>query len=116
MNQRNYSCGTSFLDLLFNMLLAFVALFVLSFALIQTQSNKNNNNAEVKAEFLVTVTWSGEIDADVDTYVEDPLGNLVFFRAREVQLMNLERDDVGFANDVIQTSSGPVKYKENIES
>ena len=31
--RKNYSCNTSFLDLLFNMLLAFACLFVLAFAL-----------------------------------------------------------------------------------
>jgi len=38
---------------------------------------------------------------DIDTWVQDPGGNLVWFRAREAGLMHLDRDDRGLANDTI---------------
>ena len=66
--RKNYSCNTSFLDLLFNMLLAFACLFVLAFALI----NQNKKTPDVKASYLITFTWPKELDNDVDAYVEDP--------------------------------------------
>lgn len=109
--RKNYSCNTSFLDLLFNMLLAFTALFVLAFALI----NQNKKMPEVKGSYILTITWGEEFDDDVDTYVEDPEGKLVYFQRREDGLMHLDRDDLGKRNDTVTTQFGQIVYKENRE-
>ena len=114
-NRKNYSCNTSFLDLLFNMLLAFTALFVLAFAMINQNKDISKSSVEVKAEFIITMSWPDDMDNDIDLYIEDPLGNLVFFRSREVGLMHLDRDDLGFKNDTVDTPQGPVKYPYNRE-
>jgi len=112
MNFRNhYSCNTSFLDLLFNMLLAFACLFVLAFALI----NQNKKTPETKASYLITFTWPKELDNDIDAYVEDPDGKLVCFVRREDGLMHLDRDDLGHKNDTIDTKFGKITYNENKE-
>lgn len=113
--KQHYSCNTSFLDLLFNMLLAFTALFVLSFALINQNKDISKSSVEVKAEFMITMSWPDDMDNDIDIYVEDPLENLVFFRSREVGLMHLDRDDLGFKNDTVDTPQGPMKYPYNRE-
>jgi hypothetical protein len=113
MRHKKYDSGTSFLDLLFNSLLGFVAMTVLAFSLMNV--NKQNKNMESKAEFIITVTWPKELDYDVDTYVEDPEGHLVCFRRREDGLMHLDRDDLGKRNDKIQTPYGVVEYNENKE-
>jgi hypothetical protein len=113
MKKRTYHTNLAFLDLLFNTLLCFAALFTLSFVLINP-SNKTANT-ESKAEFIITVTWPHEHDNDVDTYVEDPNGHLVSFQRREDGLMHLDRDDLGHRNDTIMTLDGPVTYKENRE-
>jgi len=109
--RKNYSCNTSFLDLLFNMLLAFTCLFILSFALI----NQNKKTPESKASYLITFVWAKELDNDVDAYVEDPEGNLVCFGRREDGLMHLDRDDLGLRNDTVQTKFGTIVYSENKE-
>lgn len=109
--KRLYSCNTSFLDLLFNMLLAFTALFVLAFA----SMNQNKKMPESKGSYIVTVTWPQEFNDDIDTYVEDPEGKLVFFGRREDGLMHLDRDDLGHSNDKVKTQFGVVEYKENRE-
>ena len=111
--KHNYHSSLSFLDLLFNTLLCFAALFVLSFIMINP--SKNEKNVDSKAEYIITVTWDKELDTDVDTYVEDPAGNLVAFMRREEGLMHLERDDLGKRNDIVQTHLGPVEYNENRE-
>ena len=54
-----------------------------------------------KAEFIISVSWPDLNPNDVDTWVQDPGGNLVWFRAREAGLMHLDRDDRGLTNDVI---------------
>jgi hypothetical protein len=91
--KRNYHTSLSFLDLLFNTVLCFAALFALSFILINP--SREDKNVEVKAEFIITVTWPNDLNNDVDTYVEDPQGRLVAFMRREEGLMHLDRDDVG---------------------
>ena len=110
---RHYHAHLSFLDLLFNTLLCFAALFMLSFMLINP--SKNENNVKSKADFIITVTWPAEVDNDVDTYVRDPQGNLVAFMRREEGLMHLDRDDLGKRNYTIQTPLGPVTHPENKE-
>ena len=114
-NKKLYSCNTSFLDLLFNMLLAFTALFVLAFAMINQNKDISKSSVEVKAEFIVTMSWPDDMDNDIDLYIEDPNGNLVFFRSRESGLMHLDRDDLGFKNDIVETPQGIVKYPYNRE-
>ena len=111
--KRNSHTDLAFLDLLFNTLLCFAALFALSFILVNP--SKQNKNVEAKADFIITVTWPADMDDDVDTYVEDPAGNLVAFMRREQGLMHLDRDDVGFRSDRIETAAGIVEFKENRE-
>lgn len=112
-SHKDYGCNTSFLDLLFNMLLAFVAMFILSFAMINI--TKTNKNFESKAEFIITITWPNDFDDDIDVYLQDPDKHLVMFKRKEDGLMHLDRDDLGFTNDVIETINGPIKYDENRE-
>lgn len=109
--RKHYSCNTSFLDLLFNMLLAFACLFVLAFALM----NQNKKTPDTKAAYLITFTWPKELDNDVDAYVEDPDGKLVCFVRREDGLMHLDRDDLGHRNDTVETKFGTITYNENKE-
>ena len=52
---------------------------------------------------------------DIDTWVQDPAGNLVWFRAREAGLMHLDRDDRGLTNDVIVVNGKQVVNPLNQE-
>jgi len=97
------------------MLLAFTALFVLAFSMVNENKDRSKSNVEVKAEYIITMIWPDDMDNDIDIYVEDPLGNLCFFRRREEGLMHLDRDDLGFKNDTVETPSGKIKYPYNRE-
>ena len=85
-----------FSDLLFNTLLAFVMLFAI--ALIAMNPKAKTGVIDAKAEFIITVTWPDMNPNDIDTWVQDPGGNLVWFRQREAGLMYLDRDDRGEGN------------------
>jgi hypothetical protein len=111
--KRNYHTNLAFLDVLFNTLLCFAALFALSFILINP--SRAEKNVEMKAEFVIMVTWPQELDDDVDVYLEDPVGHLVAFMRREDGLMHLDRDDLGSRNDFINTPAGRVEYPQNRE-
>lgn len=88
-----------FSDLLFNTLLIFVMLFAV--ALIAMNPKAKTGVIDAKAEFIITVTWPDMDPNDIDTWVQDPAGNLVWFRAREGGMMHLDRDDRGLSNDTI---------------
>jgi hypothetical protein len=106
MNKEQYGPGIAMTDLATNLLGVFICLFMLSFLMMSKKIEEKNNKVESKAEFLITITWEKNSTNDVDTYVEDPLGNLVFFRAREKGLLHLDRDDLGTSNDKVQLSDG----------
>lgn len=111
--RRSSSIGVGFTDLLFNALLGFVVMFVLAFLMINPVAR--TGAVDAKAEFLVTLSWPDGRSEDVDLYVEDPAGNLVWFRTREAGLMHLDRDDLGRSNDVIRVGGREIVNPLNQE-
>lgn len=99
LRQRRHDEIDPFSDLLFNTLLAFVMLFAI--ALIAMNPKAKTGVIDAKAEFIITVTWPDMDPNDVDTWVEDPGGNRVWFRSREAGMMHLDRDDRGLSNDTL---------------
>lgn len=97
LRKRRFDEIDPFSDLLFNTLLIFVLLFAV--ALIAMNPKARTGVIDAKAEFIVTVTWPDLNPNDIDTWVQDPGGNLVWFRQREAGLMHLDRDDRGVSND-----------------
>lgn len=77
-----------FLDVLFCMLLVF-------FVLINP-----DEAAELPppAEYVIHMDW-GEGAADIDMYVEEPGGHIVWFGAKNSTNANLDRDDLGTRGD-----------------
>ncbi|RJQ71439.1 MAG: hypothetical protein C4519_19530 [Desulfobacteraceae bacterium] len=111
---RRYYSNTAFLDLLFNALIGFVMLFMLAFLSITSKAEKGD--IKTKAEFIITVTWNEESKDDVDTYLEDPLGNVLNFQRKDIGLAHLDRDDIGQMNDRITLPDGSIiQVKENQE-
>lgn len=102
-----------FTDLLFNALLGFVVMFVIAFLLINPVAE--TGAVDNKAEFLITLTWPDGRREDVDLYVADPEGRLVWFRRREAGLMHLDRDDLGLGNDTIEVSGKRIVNPVNQE-
>ena len=88
-----------FSALLFNSLKAITFMFFISFAMINKPAD--SGKVDPKAEMLITVTWPDSNPDDVDTYVEDPAGNVVWYNQREAGLMHMDRDDRGMFKDVI---------------
>ena len=112
--RRIYYNNTSFLDLLFNTLVGFVFLFIIAFLLINPSIKKAD--IKTKAEFVITVTWSDHSQDDVDTWLQDPVGNVLHFRQRDVGLAHLDRDDLGKLNDTIVLEDGRrIEYPHNQE-
>ena len=89
-----------FYDMLFNMLIAFVFCFIVALLAMNPKALKTGD-IPAKAEFIINVSWPDMDPNDLDTWVQDPAGELVWFRAREAGLMHLDRDDRGLTNDVV---------------
>lgn len=89
----------AFTDILFNALLGFAFMFFIAFVLINPTAESGKIDAD--AEILITATWPDSHPDDIDTYVEDPAGNIVWYHTREAGLMHLDRDDRGVYRDTI---------------
>lgn len=113
--RRDYGSPTAFFDLIFNILCCFVVLFSITF-LLMSKKIEEDRKIRATAEFVISTVWAKGSDNDIDTYVEDPLGNLVFFKRREEGLMHLDRDDLGRRSDTIKTADGQIfQVPENRE-
>jgi hypothetical protein len=102
-----------FSALLFNSLKAITFMFFISFAMINKPAD--SGKVDPKAEMLITVSWPDNNPDDVDTYVEDPAGNVVWYNQREAGLMHLDRDDRGMFKDVILFNDKEVSNPLNQE-
>jgi hypothetical protein len=66
-------------------------------------------------QYAVAVGWPADENDDVDTYVQDPAGNIVWFGDSDVGLMHLEHDDLGRTSDVLQHGQDVAVVKDNEE-
>ena len=106
MNNEKYKSTIGFTDLLFNILVGFAFLFIIAFLLIKPEAKKHD--FERRAEFVVVMEWDDDQPDDIDLYVQDPTGNKVSFRTPIMNFMYLDKDDLGYANDVVYNANGTV--------
>ncbi len=92
-----------FYDMLFNMLIAFVFCFIVALIAMNPKALKSGDVA-AKAEYIVTLGWADLDPNDVDLWVQNPAGDIVWFRSREAGLMHLDRDDRGASNDTVEVN------------
>ena len=102
-NRQKYKSSIGFTDLLFNLVIGFVYLFVIAFILINPVAKKGD--VIKKAEYMIVLEWNHEYNDDVDLWVKDPAGNIVSFLQKSKGLMHLEKDDLGHSNDIIDKGS-----------
>ncbi len=101
-------------DLLFNSLVGFAFMFFIAFAMINPVAETGKIDTEV--EILITLTWPDNHEDDIDIYVEDPVGNLVWYHEREAGLMHLDRDDRGQFKDLLLINGKEVNNPLNQET
>ena len=112
-SNRRIDQAEAFTDLLFNALLGFTFMFAV--AVIFMNPIAKTGAIETKAEYLITVTWPDGNPSDVDTWTQDPGGNLAWYAAKEAGLMHLDRDDTGTTRDVITVNGRTVENPLNQE-
>ena len=106
MNNEKYKSTIGFTDLLFNILVGFAFLFIIAFLLIKPEAKKED--FERKAEFVVVLEWDHDQPDDIDLYVQDPTNSTVHFRLPIANFMYLDKDDLGFANDIVKNIDGTI--------
>ena len=96
-----------FTDMLFNVLLGFTFMIFTAFALISPTAK--TGTVDLKAEFIITMTWPDNNPNDMDLYVEDPAGNIVWYHSKEAGLMHLDRDDRGDYKNTITVNGKTIR-------
>ena len=104
--KNKYKSTIGFTDMLFNILVGFAFLFIVAFLLIKPEAKKED--FERKAEFVVVLEWDHVQPDDIDLYVQDPTNSTVHFRLPIANFMYLDKDDLGFANDIVKNIDGTI--------
>ena len=86
-----------------------VVAFLFFIVLIAVIQQKQNAKVESKAEFFISMTWPDDHPDDFDLFVQDPVGNVVWYRRRDIGFMSLERDNRGSANDFMLVGGQKVR-------
>ena len=103
-----------FTDILFNALLGFAIMLFIAFALIRPEAK--TGIVDTKAEMIVTVTWPDSNEDDIDTYVREPGGDVVWYHSMQKGLVTLDRDDRGNYLDEITVNGETIRVPLNQET
>lgn len=96
---RNNTNSVGLNDLLFNILIGFVLLFIIAFLMINPITKKSDIPS--KSEIMIILEWDKSSIDDIDLWVynegmgKDPLS----FKKKNSGLWHLDRDDLGTSND-----------------
>jgi len=102
-----------FIDLLFNCLLGFSFLFLVT--LLHINPEAKLANVERKAEYIISATWPDHLKDDIDLWVKGPDDQIVSYLQKEAGWLHLDRDDRGVVNDVIVVDGVEKIYPINQE-
>lgn len=91
---------------LFKALQAIAFLFFIALVIVSPKAKEGK--VDSKAEFLITVDWPDGHSDDLDLFVQDPLGNIAWYRRREAGFMVLDRDNRGGANNFVEVNGRKV--------
>ena len=108
------SSNTVWNDMLFNIIMGLFLLFIITMMMVNPVAK--NAEIELKAEFIVTMTWPDESKDDVDLFVKLPNNLVINFNNKEHSFAALDRDDQGIRTDRVTLPGGEVIIvKENFE-
>ena len=110
---RQFRSTDPFIDLLFNALLGFTFLFLVSVMFINPDARKGR--VDLKAEYIISVTWPDQMADDIDIWVQDPIGETVSYLRKDAGWLHLDRDDRGEINDTIIVDGQELVYPINQE-
>ncbi len=78
-----------------------IVAFFFFIAVLAISPDAKDGKVDTKAEFIITLDWPDNHPDDLDLFVQDPVGNIAWYRHREAGFLTLDRDDRGGANDFV---------------
>lgn len=99
----------SFIDMLFNALIVFAALFILTVMIINDPTHKTKTVDE-RAKIMIVMTWDDQSADDMDLWLLTPEPDKIGYGHRDSKLANLARDDLGKVNDTFNDKYGKIHY------
>jgi hypothetical protein len=98
-----FDTRTSFIDMLLSGQMNLFILLIMAMAMINPESDKKGD-VDLKAEMFMSVSWTENLDCDVDTWVRAPNGMVLSYLSRDMGFLHLDRDDTGVLNDKVQVA------------
>ena len=86
--------------------LADLLLCMLSVTIVAAHPKADHEGVKEKAEYLASIEWDVNVDADADIHMMPPSKKPVFYGSRDVGCATLDRDNRGFLDSVIALADG----------
>ena len=112
-NSRHHDWQLPFIDMLLLMVALFVSLYIIT--LLQINPPEKKALVDMKAEFVITMTWPDKSFDDIDLHLFLPSQEMVNFSKKESRYVTLDRDDLGVMNDRYNDESGEHLIEKNQE-
>jgi hypothetical protein len=103
-----------FTDIMLNVAMGFAMMVFMAFALIRPELTEGE--VDLNAEYLITMRWPDGHPDDIDLYVQDTGGKVVWYRNVEAGMLTLERDDRGMFRDTVVVNGKRIANDLNQES
>jgi hypothetical protein len=107
MQKKKYREESAFVDLIFNLAMVFLMIFIIAYMMINPPAKKSDFVR--KAEYIIELEWDSESLDDIDLHIRDPRGRFVWFSHKRDDFIHLDLDDVGLAGDFITDEYGNKK-------
>lgn len=78
-------------------------------------NQKKEDGIKPKIEYMITLDWPKDLNYDVDIWIRDPSGKILYYDKKEVDFLNLERDDLGKKNNSVEIDGKVVTVVTNQE-
>lgn len=109
-HQRHNHYAISFIDLLLNLTVTFVALFTFAILLLNDPNHKKNDAPE-KAKIMIVMDWDNNSSDDIDLWLLTPEPMRIGFNNPNGKIANLERDDLGKSYNYYKDNQGGIHYQ-----
>lgn len=103
MNDHDGSIGTIFRDVIFNLLIGFVALVLILLPYINPDKKQDDGDKQ-PGNLIVEIVWPARWNTDVDLWVKAPGQRPVGYSNKNSPVFDLLRDDLGTAHDKLDAN------------
>lgn len=104
---------TDLLSFLFMWAIALVCILLIS--IHKPVNNSHPSLLKPDAQYIIELTWDDTRDVDLDVWLQDPMGNIIYYGNREDTNISLDRDSRGFETNSTKLPDGQIVYSGNRE-